>query len=404
MALGSCLLGDFEIGSDAAEGGGGSAGAIATGGTTNAGGAGGVGGCVPGKWAAPPAMNDPSNDAVDFVVALQSLEFGDRIVSAVQGSNVGYDRDGACSCATDEPTCTPPEWVNEPICDGADGIDNAFAGIVAAFSQYQVTGDSFAQAVTDGLWSLLVRVGSYNGQPNDTDVTVAVYSGARFASDPCNGSAPAWDGADRWPIDAASVLGSGGGGDAAGGGGTGGGGASQGGGGASTCPPPSNPLLESPAITAVEAYVVDGQLVASFSTLRLVPSADVPPTEIAFDLRLKDGILTGRLVEGAGGWQIDEGVISGKWAEADIFDGLSETVKTGIPLCTSNPIYGIVKRAICSQLDLTTDFTDTCDSVSFGAAFEARPASLGILLPPVQPSTCMPGFDPANDDCSVEPD
>ncbi len=331
-------------------------------------------------------MSDPSSgDVDDVIVAIESIEFGEARINSLQGSSVGYDLDGTCTCPAPR-SCTRPDWIKSEACDGVDGIDNGFAGIVSiAKGFYQIASEDFASSVTDGEWTVLIRLTGYNGQPNDTKVAVSVYPAARFNNDPCNDAGPAWQGDDYWPQLSTGVVD----------GGQGGGGGQGGAGG--DCGTPSTPeqALLNPKFVDLSAYVNDGTLVANFSELSFNPGSSV----VQFDMRLVDAVVSGKLEMVGSRWHIADGLLAGRWRETDMFDGLGVAVKEGDPLCTDNVIYTQVKTALCTRVDVTASLGDDCDAIAFGMSFQSTPANLGIIVEPPVAAQCEASIDPANDNC-----
>ena len=124
----SCFVSGFVRVEGEPAGGGGAVDA----GEDASGGAGGELGCVHATWPSPPASADPGANTEDFVVAVRSVDFGEREVA--EGSLIGYDLDNRCTCQGEGPSCNEPEWATADHCDGPEGRDNAVAQIFASFA------------------------------------------------------------------------------------------------------------------------------------------------------------------------------------------------------------------------------------------------------------------------------
>ena len=278
-------------------------------------------------------------------------------------------------------------------CDGPNGRDNAVARL---FKQLLLFDDKFSSTYQSeqadaGQFTVLLRVYGYNGQPNDTDVTLAIYSSPGLDEDPClPSSAAQWDGTDAWPVDAITVNGMGTGGMGAGGGcGAAGPGA-------------EGYDVDDPKYLSQQGYVTEGTLVVDLPQSALVFSSGNSATEI----KLVGGFLTADLVEEANGWAMRNGVLTGRWRVADIFGILPTVEDGGTPICKDNALFGPVKSLLCNYPDITSSVVGAaapCDALSFGMGFEAEAAQLGFVIEAgtVQPNPCSPDQDPSNDTCGM---
>ncbi len=369
-----------------------SSGGAAAGGTTSssAGGTSGGGGCKHFSWPQPPAAPDPGADTEDFVMAVRSADFGESDLE--QGAKIGYDLDNKCTCQGEEQSCTQPAYAKGDNCDGPQGIDNTAAHIFAAAALFnkEITSEFHSQRANDGFWSLLVRVQQYNGQPNDDQVSVSIYPSPGFMLDPCNppDSKPEWLGDDVWPIAAVAVEKIGGGGGQGGQGGC----SSQGADGYD---------INAPKYVDSNAYVSDNMLVANLPAAGLLLSSASNAVRLTFTA----GFFTGTLKKQANGWHLDDGILAGRWKLAELFKTLSTLVAGGKPLCTDHQIYSLVKTAVCSYPDISSELggqTKPCDAVSFGMKVQAEPALFGVVHESVeQIANCPPETDPAADTCEA---
>lgn len=361
-------------------------------------------GCQHALWPDPPDAADPGSDTEEFVVASRMLSFDEDEIES--GQLLGYDLDNRCTCQGEGPSCNPPAWVEFDQCDGPEGRDNAWALIfdTAGVFDETLTSAAFSEEMEQGQFSLLIRVSQYNGQANDDSVTLALYPSTGFDKDPCNGvdPIPAWDGTDRWPVLHTALLGSGGsGGSGVGAAGAGGGSAGGAGGcgGGAGIPPGYD--LDQPRFVDEQAYVTDHYVVANLPDVAIVLSGD----ESATSFTLTAGFLTGRLEQqgSPSRWVIRDGLLVGRWALTEVFRTLSSLASGGEQICTDHILYPLVKNAVCKFPDIASSLggpTTPCDAISFGMAFEADPAELGIVyIPAGVPTVCPPETDPANDSC-----
>jgi len=391
----SCFVPGFELVQVTTTGTGGTSSSSSTSSAGGSGGEGGLDPCSSASFPLQPSVTDDGPNDVSFVAAFRTVDFGEDDV-VMDRPGVGYDLDDECTCIEDNgPSCLV-EGANR--CDGYGGIDNSISVLFALAKTFSenFTSSFHSDNANRGEWGILVRVEDYNGQPNDQQVRVSLFTSGGLEQDPCvEGGTPAatpkWDGSDRWPIMTPSLepdVGVGGG--------------APGGGGPYTCGDPSEPgySFESPKFFDNLAYVNDGVLVASLPEAGLVLDGDGG----AIDLTA--GFLTGRLREGAGGWFIDGGVLAGRWAATDAFVAVS-TLGSGTALCTDDSLYQNLKTAVCNARDITAQIagpTAPCDAVSFGMEFTAEPAQLGFIYvpPPGPPSPCTPMTNPANDACDAD--
>lgn len=386
---GSCkaILGDdfVVVVETARSGGGGTTGTGGTGvggaGGTSIGGAGGAGLCNLVGPPPPPTAPDPGPNDVDVVTAIRSLSY-DEAHESEAGPNLGYDLDGTCTCLGEESSCAP--FVTPAAdCDGPRGRDNAMSRVFQAASGLDSTFSSahHSDQTESGRWSLLVRVMGYNGQANDDAVVVALYPSSGRDEEPCLVDfQPLWDGSDAWPVDAAGVSGSGSGG--AGGCGSGG---------------LQGYDVDDPIFHSEAGFVADQVLVATFPEAAFLWLG----TDRVRVSRLTDALLTATLVPQGAQWRLTEGLLAGRWPLADVFASLSWLDIGNQPLCTDIVVYGLTKDLVCSHSDVGGGGTSApCDALSFGMAFEAHPARIGIVVAGDQaPDGCPPEVDPANDMC-----
>ena len=317
----------------------------------------------------PPVPVDASPGATEsFVVALRSVDLRE----GADAVPVGFDLDKTCSCQGEKASCREPS--KTPICDSDEGIDNAatklFRLVQSAVGGTDKFGSSFFSGeANQGIWSILMRVRGYNGLADDDTVEFDFYPTAGGVDKP-DGGAASWDGLDSWPITTTALA--------------------------------DGKTVDNPKFRNLQAYVSNHVLVASLPQSSFsLGGAGVSTVTI----KLTGGIVTAEIVKtDAGGWALTNGVLAGRWALPDIFTSLSTfRDNKGEPICTGNVTYEFGKSTICTGVDIlsTTGVpSDACDALSFGVAFTADPAQLGVPVDPTLPSKfCPDGGDPAGDTC-----
>jgi len=294
----------------------------------------------------------------EFVVALRVL----RLTKGSNGGDIGFDLDRFCSCQGDEKSCIPPAGQSETLaCDGAEGRDNqtpALFGIVSL----ALNGKDLSQLYSDGAeagdWGVVFRVRDYNGEPNDSKVSVAWYGS------PGPMAIPTWDGTDAWPI-LTSTLG-------------------------------PMATVDDPKYFDDYAYVTDGTLVVS------VPEGGlfIASQSSRLTIGITSGTITARIEKDAlGRYVLRDGVITGRIPERTLFEMVSSfRGEGGKPFCTTELFWNTAKEAFCRGLDIQAGPAEPnkpCNAASFAAGFDADPATLGVPLPPDPASAgCPPESDP----------
>jgi hypothetical protein len=327
-------------------------------------------GCNAVRFPTGPMVTD-AGGSISFTTAVHAIALSEH----PQGGPIGVDLDRTCTCFGDPPeppSCVEPD-ISMPACDEAGGRDNAVAPLAAQLSialGVNNIGEFYSGEADEGVWSMLIRVEDYNGEADDDQVRLSIYTTPGYpvlAMGP-----PLWDGTDVWPVSEASVD------------------------------TDMNGMLDInlPLYTDPKAFVTGGVLVGSLPTSRIVMAGSVSRLEFT----ITAGGLMAQLVDEAGGWTLRDGVMSGRWAVADIFQMLSSfRDSNGAPFCTSDVLYSIAKPALCNARDISSGLggpTALCDAVSIALYFEAEPAQLGTLLPAAAPSMGCPAMtDPIIDNC-----
>jgi hypothetical protein len=328
----------------------------------------------------PPA--EPERDDVDpdgedlpeLILAAHNIRSGDQPDEDGEPTfkTIGYDLDGECSTEPMGHACSVAEWATPGAVgaiDGKDGIDNA---VGAAFhhvweeTEGSATMHGNAQA-NAGHMTFVVRIRGYNGQPNDSDVTVSNFSVTLSRPPGATSSIPLWTGSDEWlgydiffKVDDAVEEGE-------------------------TLPPVKHP--------SERAYVVQNRLVAHF--------AEAPSVYGTFS-RL---IITGTLRERPGlGWVLDDGVVAGRISVEKLLQLVERTTGLGHreQVCIDHPQYESFRAVRCSLGDVSHEGADTpsslCDGASWAWGFEAVPAKVVGIHTDEPWVFCPEGKQPGVDD------
>ncbi len=347
--------------------------------------------CEPRLWPQPPVGSDASSDPpIVFAMRSMTMEKG--------GAPVGYDLDQNCSCSDDpespcpcaehcdcEPVpnaqnCIPP-LAKRPVCDGANGVDNASLRLIKAAGSFAgLSLESWEEKLEQGNWSVLLSVRDYNRQPNDAKVEVAFLFATEFDGDPCNGegSKPKWDGTDRWPVRADGLEGT------------------TSSPSAEACGDTLGLELDQPLYVDRNAYVVDGTLVAEWpEAVMLNFSGSIGGLRV----ELVQSVLTARIAqdgaprpgESENTWRLRDAVLGGRWSQGAIFKAVGAIQQDSGQLCDQPAGILLAKSFVCPLLDVRVvpgGPTSTCDGMSFGFGFEAEQAELGSVTNAASGSSC----------------
>lgn len=375
--LGSCLLSGYDVTEGGVGGAGGSTTAttssVSTGGAGGSGGTGGLPICETTRDPAGPE-DAPVGGAFDKWLALRAIELGDP---SEPDTIPGFDLDRAYSCREDcafiDPECARPDFLADldedqeaRRCDWPNGVDNTGVYLFDLLSTVSGTDSAALSEQADaGEWSLLVRVSEWNGEPNDAQVTVSLYSTLGFETDEGAGGAggggattgvgggggaaplptPIWNGTDRWIIDSRSLA---------------------------------DPLdLDAPTFRHELAYVSDGMLVAQIDGLFYAGSARVP-------IRVVSGSLVARLQDDGPSTKLTGATFAGRWAAEDLIAAFGPLLIEGFPFCSD--LAGFFTNAmseVCRLVDVTSPGgSGTCNAVSIALRFDAEEVLPGSIVTP----------------------
>lgn len=310
----------------------------------------------------PPAPNPQTSkptDTGDVTFALYSVNTGTDKGNVVR--SWGFNLDRRCTC----PGPAACAVMGDMFCDYEAGVDDEGVKVfrdLQMFAQQVDAGGFFADtlfnsALQKGESGLLVRMRNYNGQADDAEVQVAIYSS------PKSMAMPNWNGNDQWNVDSSFI----------------------------SANNVDLPLYE------VAGWVTNHTLVASPAQIPIViGSMAAQPVRVRLD--------SGRIVAkiDMNGTQITgiNGVLAGRWKAVEFLQNLQ-----GVPdpqdmskhLCGDGTgdaglsiTYLAIRSAVCKHRDLNSnpdndDKNFVCDAVSFGIGFEAKTARLGAPLPPPNP-------------------
>lgn len=330
--------------------------------------------CEPVRPPDPPGASGASGN-VEFVTAIRKVDIDEED----ETPRFGYDLDGKCSCTIDGQSCTKPGYIDpkKVVCDDEHGLDNGTGIALArinAISGGAVTSVLINEGVTQGSWSLLVRVRGYSGGADDDQIEVALYE------TPGALAPPIWDGSMSWPVSNTSVNGA---------------------------------SVDAPVYVDAKAFVRGGVLRAHFSIIPMLFRAQL----VRLPVTITNAIVTAKITDmGMGRYKLAEGLVAGTWTHASMFQALSG-LRYGSngddKLCKDDLTYLQVRNMFCSVTDLYDEASAApgtgggsaaspeCNAISFGMRFEAEPALLGAVSPPAPApaDTCGAGLDPGDDKC-----
>ncbi len=257
-----------------------------------------------------PVADDPSDAGNGgFIVAVHTIDFG---FDAGVSSTIGYDLDNVYTCCDGgSESCKAATSPATAHCDDVSGRDNSGGTLLASLSLVdpsQFTTATISQRLQDGTYSILLQVTDYNGTPNDTQVTAALYGSDGIEND----AGALWNGSDQWTVDQSFVVN-----------------------------PTSMPLLPVDFDTA--AYVADGTLVMHVS----FPISLGTSNTNTFTITLTDGVITGHLVSaGNGTYSLTGGNIAGRWNVSQLLSSLQTVTVGSSPVCPGSMTYSFIKQEI----------------------------------------------------------
>jgi hypothetical protein len=321
--------------------------------------------CTPSSPPPPPPSSSETGDGSTISLALQGLNFA--VSDGTDGgppSVGGLDLDHACSREDGTPTTCVESPLASPHKDDSNGVDNAFGWLLA---DNQIQLNRVLSRKTDQRITLLLRLTGYNGQADDDNVEVEVFTtaGVEPIDDAGRPAEPRWDGTDRWTVSCETFASCDGG-------------------------------ALSQQVTAVSdtmAYVSGGVLVSA--NLGLLPAARSFAQQgdggfLTALINLNDPVLVAPLTHGDAGVEIHGGILGARWRTAELIAMVAALPGVCIsPNESMNFVCPVADLASHAKLDGTGH---ACDALSVGMAFDAHPATItSHLVPIVYPSPCDAG-------------
>lgn len=295
----------------------------------------------------PPVGTGPEGNTYFF--AVDSVGFS----PLTDGGGVGLNLDNECTCP--DPESCVPLTPNNMHCDAVGrGIDNAVGQLVTGQAKtggYDVEGLS-QRALAAGRNGILIKIDQYNGEPNDSHVVFSFYvsAGPAFPDGGFVGLVkPTFTAADDWTVDRNGlVMGA----------------------------DPTKYV----GINNTSATVTNGVFVAQnlSGAVRFDSTLSIVMRSILF---------TGRLVKDGTGFRIEDGLLAGRWATSDALldlGNLGDPTADGGKVCQNPLNYAALKAVICRAADISSTGPDntnvTCDALSLGLRFTAKPATFGAIV------------------------
>ena len=318
---------------------------------------------------------DAGEDLPELVFALKDVTF-DQVPD--EWKEIGYNIDNRCTSEANRlAECAP--FTPAAQIDGEQGIDNVFGSQLYSLVNLQYEGrpgvpndtlDLYGkQTQESGESVILVRIRGWNGQPNDTRVTVdistSVYGIAGTTTSPPN-LAPCADGAG----DDCLPSWSGNGNDW-------------------FYARADNFLVNDPT----QAKIVDDNAYISNNTfvMRIPDRSEIKFTgsTLGLTVLLTAGIATAEISEDRMSLRA---TVAGRWAKNDLIETAEH-----VGVCVGTPTYDFRLIALIGRLDVRSDPATAnpdvpCDAISMGIQFNGYRANFGGLVAadPV-PNGCADG-------------
>jgi hypothetical protein len=314
-------------------------------------------GCKTARPPAPPGATPSSNDGGTIQVAAIAVSTGSP------EQKLGFDLDESCTCLPDEATCKP--HFGTKACDDDAGRDNAVAGLFESLKSLNPDFDEIRRLnqILGVERGVLFEVSQYNGEPDDEQVTLAIYGsnglvvdggttkdgGVSDAGDAGTMEAPAWT------IDRTSLSG-----------------------------PKSSPLNSD-----LLAYVRGGTLVAQY------PTGLALDLEVNLNMKLSRAVVVGKLAKNGNRTTLTEVVLAGHWEADEIYRSIRGATFKKVPVCNIELYNPTITRTVCAALDLPAaagnNSNDFCRAGSIALRFTTAPARFDrstVVPSNVVPYTC----------------
>jgi len=297
---------------------------------------------------------------------------------------VGFNLDHLCTCGEDKtPSCVLPDagtTASAPICDGDGGTDDALASFfnLLASAIVEFRQDFAGERIRSGLFTVLIEVDNWNGQPEDPQVLVRIRMSSGFDRTANGGrKKPNFDGTDIWEVDPSSIVD-----------GTlnvGKDCRSPGTGGVAIC---------TATIADGHAFVTGGHLIAHPTNTTLTTPIVIQSSVGRITVDLTNTILDAVLTETDGGLWKMTGEFDGRWPVGSVLNTIANIQNpfdpTGGAICESAgsapSTYSTLKAGVCAGLDLAASPSldsnplTPCTSVSSALSFVASTATAGTIV------------------------
>ncbi|MFO0619240.1 MAG: hypothetical protein U0414_42015 [Polyangiaceae bacterium] len=289
------------------------------------------------------------------VLAASLYGFGEG--NSGEWKHVGFDLDGLASTGVSTDVCKPNAGAQPatPYPDGDQGIDNSFGKNVlpTVLSLYPTFVTDIDAGIQAGAFTNMMKLECLPPSGDATGILTKLFVGTSL------GASPKFDGTDAWPV-APEAL--------------------------SNPANPSSTLLELPNATLSGDVFDTG---AGGTVVLRFPFGSGANTT-ALNLTLHAAHVRAKL--SADRKSATGGVIGGVLNTEEF---VAEVKKAGalLQICGTN-VFGNLLTQIRQSSDILTDGTQdpnkTCDGVSIGITFEAKPVELGPVGPPLGPQQACP--------------
>lgn len=329
--------------------------------------------------------SDGEGDVGAILVAVDTMRLGSvneqNVVDINAWKDFGLDIDGVCTASD---TCELPDLA--PSCkpgatalprDGNLCRDNTFgrleytASLVPEVSaKYGLSHDKLNCDLCVGHYNFLLRISGYNGKPNDDRVRIDLYPSPGLekplpwdCTDPTWRTRPCFQPDMPWTIQSDKVT-----------------------------EPHGGPDLPASTIVDDNAYVREGYLFITMPEDTLFWLPGTKGTAVAYPLRIRKGIVTGKIERGTDGvWRIKDGIIAGRTLGEDMKQSFRYI---GFCESTDPENFQLMTTFIDGNLDVlangNSDSNTPCDAMSVGIAFTALQAKAGKLEDVAPLVACQP--------------
>lgn len=338
--------------------------------TEGGGGAGGGGAGGPsGPGIQPPDRPEGASagdgDGTAFAVSELFLGDTDRNGSPNPSAwkDFGYDLDGKISTKDSTDLCKPnaggsPSSVYP---DGNDGVDNAFGKLLLPIitGLAQDASQQINESLQEGDFTIIVNVPELGASANYDPLSAGLFAGVTLVDDMDMPLAPKFDGTDLWPV-APELLATGSPGD--------------------DC---QTATCES-VVTFNQAYLTDNTFVSgSPGTIDLALGV----AGFSLNLQITQAIISMDVASDRTG--AEGGVIAGVIPVEPLISELQKIAGSfDEGLCSGTTFESLadqIRQASDIMADGSQDPNATCDAISIGLGFNAKPVLLGTVAEPAEP-------------------